>query len=171
MIIGGGLAGLSAACALAERGLGVTLYESRRQVGGRAASFTPPGHGAPVDFCQHVLMRCCTNLLDFYGRIGVLDRVAFRPRLTFLDREGRLSSLGASALPAPLHLAPSLLRLKFLGPRDKLAIARAFAAMLREIGDGGPETGDAGDGGPETGDRPAASCVLHPASCVLPPAP
>jgi uncharacterized protein with NAD-binding domain and iron-sulfur cluster len=67
-IAGGGLAGLAAGCALAEAGFRVSLFERRPYLGGRASSYQHPGTGEVVDNCQHVLLGCCTNLLDFYRR-------------------------------------------------------------------------------------------------------
>lgn len=131
-MIGGGAAGLAAACALADTGLTVTLLEKTPSLCGRAASFQPDGFSQPVDRCQHVLMRCCTNALDLLQRLGVADQIRFHSRLRFLDRQGRVSELRAAPLPAPLHLLPSFARLPFLGAGDKLGIARAFVAMLRE---------------------------------------
>ena len=54
VVIGGGLAGLSAAATLVESGFDVQLFESRRNCGGRAASFEDPQDGSLVDACQHV---------------------------------------------------------------------------------------------------------------------
>ena len=74
-IAGGGLAGLAAACALADSGFQVTLFEKRPFLGGRASSYEHPGTGEIVDNCQHVLFRVCTNLVEFYDRIGVADQI------------------------------------------------------------------------------------------------
>ena len=65
-MIGGGVAGMSAACALAEAGFAVQLVERRGYLGGRASSYLHPGVGEVIDNCQHVLFGCCTNLLGFY---------------------------------------------------------------------------------------------------------
>ena len=70
-VVGGGLAGLAAACALSDSGLRVTLFERRPYLGGRASSYHHPGTGEVVDNCQHVLFGCCTNLIEFYRHIGV----------------------------------------------------------------------------------------------------
>ncbi len=70
-VIGGGVAGMSAACALAEAGLRVQLVERRGYLGGRASSYLHPGVEEVIDNCQHVLFGCCTNLIGFYRRIGV----------------------------------------------------------------------------------------------------
>src|SRR5216683_74987 len=128
-IAGGGLAGLAAGCALAEAGFRVTLFERRPYLGGRASSYQHPGTGEVVDNCQHVLLGCCTNLLDFYRRAGVLDRIRWYKKLTFLEPGGRASVIAPSALPAPLHTALAFLRADCLSFRDKLAIGRAMATL------------------------------------------
>ena len=131
IIIGGGIAGLAAAVALAEEGFQVTLYEKRALLGGRASSFIDPETGDRVDNCQHVTMRCCTNLEDFYRRIGVMDKIRYHDTISFLDTEGRISRIGSSFLPAPLHTLPSFITFRALGIRDKLAVARGLFAILR----------------------------------------
>ena len=128
-IAGGGLAGLAAGCALAEAGFRVSLFERRPYLGGRASSYQHPGTGEIVDNCQHVLLGCCTNLLDFYKRAGVQDKIRWYEKLTFLEPGGRASEISPSALPAPLHTAPAFLRAHCLGLRDKLGISRAMAAL------------------------------------------
>ena len=128
-IAGGGLAGLAAACALADSGFHVTLFERRPYLGGRASSYEHPGTGEVVDNCQHVLFRVCTNLVEFYRRIGVEDKIRWYDEMTFIEPGGRASVMRASPLPAPLHTAPSFLRFPFLDAKDKLVISRAIAAL------------------------------------------
>jgi squalene-associated FAD-dependent desaturase len=128
-IAGGGLAGLAAGCALADAGCRVTLFERRPFLGGRASSYQHPGTGEIVDNCQHVLLGCCTNLVDFYRRTGVETRIRWYDNLTFLEPGGRASVIGPSALPAPLHTAPAFLRAACLDFSDKLAISRAMMAL------------------------------------------
>ena len=128
-IAGGGLAGLAAGCALAEAGFRVTILERRPYLGGRASSYQHPGTGEIVDNCQHVLLGCCTNLLDFYRRAGVQDKIRWYEKLSFLEPGGRASVIAPSWLPAPLHTAPAFLRADCLNFRDKLAISRAMAAL------------------------------------------
>ena len=134
-VIGGGLAGIAASVALTEAGLSVTLVETRKHLGGRATSFIDPATGRVVDNCQHVLMGCCTNLRHLYGRLGVADRIRWFRRLHFagFDSAGRraIDTLEADDLPAPLHLAGSLLSFRLLRPREKVAIARGMMAMIR----------------------------------------
>jgi squalene-associated FAD-dependent desaturase len=132
-IVGGGLAGLSAGCALAEAGFRVTLLERRPYLGGRASSYQHPGTGEVVDNCQHVLLGCCTNLIDLYERTGVREKIRWYDRLTFLEPGGRASVIQSSFLPAPLHTAPSFLAVHCLRVRDKVAIARAMIALMPSV--------------------------------------
>ena len=128
-IAGGGLAGLAAACALADSGAKITLFERRPYLGGRASSYEHPGTGEVIDNCQHVLFGVCTNLIDFYRRIGVEDKIRWYEDMTFLEPGGRSTAMHASPLPAPLHTAPSFLRFSFLSVKDKFVISRAIAAL------------------------------------------
>jgi len=125
-IAGGGLAGLAAACALSEAGFRVTLFEKRPFLGGRASSYEHPGTGEVVDNCQHVLFRLCTNLIEFYERIGVADQIRWFDQMNFIEPGGRVSIMKSSALPAPLHTAPSFWNFSFLSTADKIAISRAL---------------------------------------------
>ncbi len=132
-VIGGGLAGLSSACALADAGYKVALFERKAYLGGRASSYELPGTGEVVDNCQHVLLGCCTNLLNLYHRLGVEDKVRWYKRITFIEPGGRSSFIESSFLPAPFHSAPSFLKYKLLSPRDKFGIARALIALLAGV--------------------------------------
>ena len=127
------MAGLAAACALAEAGFRVSLFERRPYLGGRASSYQHPGTGEIVDNCQHVLLGCCTNLLDFYRRAGVESKIRWYEKLNFLEPGGRVSVIAPSFLPAPLHTALAFLRARCLNFRDKLAISRAMAALAPSI--------------------------------------
>ncbi len=131
-IIGGGLAGLAAACALSACA-NVTLYERRPYLGGRASSYEHPGTGEVLDNCQHILLGCCTNLLDFYHRIGSEQKIRWYKRLTFLEPGGRASEIEPSFLPAPLHNAFSFLCVPMLSLRDKLGIAFALARLMPSL--------------------------------------
>jgi zeta-carotene desaturase len=135
-VVGGGVAGMSAACALAEAGLRVELVERRGYLGGRASSYPHPGVGEVIDNCQHVLFGCCANLIGFYRRIGVSDRIHWTREMTMIEPGGRRSrlgpfELGPLRLPAPLHSAPSFLGAKAFSLQDKLALGRAMRAILR----------------------------------------
>jgi len=134
IVVGGGLAGITAALDCAAAGHAVTLLESRGRLGGQAYSFDRDGITA--DNGQHVFLRCCTAYRALVERIGAGALVTLQDRLdiTVLGsdagglRRGRLNRTG---LPAPLHLAGALLRYPFLSPRQRLSAAVAMAALAR----------------------------------------
>src|SRR5690349_19480297 len=109
-IVGGGLAGLAAAVALAERGQRVELFEAKKKLGGRAGSYIERTSGEQIDHCQHVAMGCCTNYLDFCRRTNTHEHFARYDRLHFFAPDGRRSDFSSTRwLPPPLHLAGALL--------------------------------------------------------------
>lgn len=129
-VLGGGLAGMAAAAALGSTGFEVDLYEARPFLGGRATSWAPPGESEEViDNCQHILLRCCDNLLDLYRRLGALDKIQFHREFHFMEPGGRTSVLKRGILPAPAHFLGSFLALKCLGIADKICIAKAMRAI------------------------------------------
>jgi zeta-carotene desaturase len=134
LVIGGGLAGLSSAVALADAGLQVRLIEKRPHLGGRATSYTLPD-GSEVDNCQHVTLGCCTNLADFYERVGAADKIRFYDKLYFVDAKGRRSTIEAAPLPPPLHMMPSFLFFGALTFADKRGIAKAMLAIATAGGE------------------------------------
>lgn len=147
VVVGGGLAGLTAALDLAEAGAEPLLIERRPFVGGKTYSFVDRASGVELDNGQHVHLRCCTEYLALIDRLGLGDHVHMQPRLRVpvLDPAGgRRSVIGAGPTwaPPPLHLAPALLRYQLLGWRDKLRLGRAMFAIQR-LGDTGRRQLDA----------------------------
>jgi squalene-associated FAD-dependent desaturase len=138
VIIGGGLAGLSTAVALAPRGYRVTLLESRDRLGGRATSFQDQQSGQLVDACQHISMGCCTQLAQFCRTVGIDHFLETLPGFHFLTPDRRLSRFGADPLPAPLHLLRSFLGAHYLSPSEKLRIAWGLACLMRIPPDADP---------------------------------
>src|SRR5271154_866861 len=138
-VVGGGLAGLSAACALADAGYQVRLLEKRRYLGGRASSYEHPGTGEVIDNCQHVLLGNCVNLIDLYRRLEVSDAIRWFDRLTFVEPGGRRSILQPSFLPAPFHDMPAFLRAAAFSFSDKLAIGRGLTAFIAGVPDDSEE--------------------------------
>lgn len=131
-IVGGGLAGLAAASALAQRGIAVELFEARGRLGGRASSFRDPTTGETVDHCQHVGMGCCTNLADFCRRTGIADMFRRDEVLHFVGPDNRIYPFAASrVLPAPLHLATALWQLRYFSVTERVAIARGMWRLMR----------------------------------------
>jgi squalene-associated FAD-dependent desaturase len=130
VIVGGGLAGISAALRFADCGRSVTLFEGRPRLGGAAFSFRR-GELA-VDNGQHVFLRCCEAYRWLLRRIGATERTYLQPRLDIpvLDPSGRQGRLGrAPGVPAPAHLGAALSRYALLSPLDRLRAVRGALAL------------------------------------------
>ena len=132
VVVGSGLAGLTAALDLTEAGVPTTLVERRPFAGGKTFSFDDGG--VELDNGQHVYLRCCTAYLDLIARLGLNGYVRTQPRLRVpvIDpATARTSSIAAGPLPAPLHLSASILRYAHLSLGEKLQLGRAVIPMLR----------------------------------------
>lgn len=134
MVVGGGLAGLAAALACADAGAEVTLVERRPRLGGLTWSFEHRGRW--VDNGQHVFLRCCDAYMGFLGRIGSDGDVTMQPRLdvTVLAPAAgggppEVARLRRNQMPAPLHMAASLMGYRHLGVGDRLRLGRAALAL------------------------------------------
>ena len=126
IVIGGGFAGLSAACALAERGARVTLLEARPTLGGRATAFTDPQSGERVDNGQHILMGCYHETFRFLRRIGAESHVRLQSELAadMIARDGRRTRLVCPPLPAPLNLVAGVIDWDALRWRDRFSVLK-----------------------------------------------
>jgi uncharacterized protein with NAD-binding domain and iron-sulfur cluster len=130
-VIGGGLAGIAAAFECADAGAEVTLLEVRPRLGGAVYSFERDG--LSIDNGQHVFLRCFSAYRALLARLGSERRVSIQRRLEIplVSPGGEVSILRRSALPAPLHLAGTLLRYRRLTVRERLGAARAALALGR----------------------------------------
>ncbi|MGH9408432.1 MAG: hydroxysqualene dehydroxylase HpnE [Vicinamibacterales bacterium] len=133
VVVGAGVAGLSAASALAERGRRVLVLEARGGLGGRATAFVDRETGELVDNGQHVLFGCYRETFRLLRRVGAEGNVTIQPRLRvpFIDGEGCISVLRCPALPAPLHLVAGVLRWDALDWRERLSVLRVARPILR----------------------------------------
>jgi squalene-associated FAD-dependent desaturase len=138
LIVGGGLAGLAAAVALAPRGYRVTVLEARPRLGGRASSFSDPATGQLVDACQHVSMGCCTNFAHFCRTIGVERFLEPQRTLWFRTPDRRTSTFRSDPWPAPFHLGRALAGAHYLTATDKLRIGWGMLQLLRESPEADP---------------------------------
>ena len=149
VVIGAGVAGLSAATWLADAGCRVTVVDARAQPGGRATAFVDRQTGELVDNGQHVLFGCYRATFDFLRRIGAADNVRIQPALAvpYLDRRGRRSVLRCPALPSPLHLLAGVLDWDAMPWRDRikaLNLAGPLRRARRELKHSGRVTAEPG---------------------------
>ena len=131
-VVGGGLAGITAALRGADAGYVVALFESRPKLGGLTHSFQRDGLW--IDNGQHVFLRCCTSYQALLDRLGVADRVTVQDRLDVPVRselDARSARLRRTALPAPLHLGSTLARYRWLRPTERARVVRAALALGR----------------------------------------
>jgi phytoene dehydrogenase-like protein len=150
VVIGGGLAGITAAIALAESGARVTLLEARPRLGGATCSFSRDG--LVVDTGQHVFLGCCTAYRGLLGKLGMTAHAPLQPRfdVTVLapgpaatggspapraatggSPAPRRARLRRTALPGPLHMLPALARYPFLSLAERAVVSRPALAMRR----------------------------------------
>ena len=124
VVVGGGLAGLTAALDCADAGARVTLLEARPRLGG--ATWSTRRDDMEVDNGQHVFMRCCTAYRGFLARLGVERLVTLQPRLAVpVAAPGRPTAwIRRAPLPSPAHLAPSLLRFHHIPLAERVRAAR-----------------------------------------------
>jgi hydroxysqualene dehydroxylase len=131
-VVGGGLAGITAALRLADAGRSVVLVEARPRLGGAAFSFRRDA--LSIDNGQHVFLRCCDAYQWFLRRIGAADQVTLQHRLNIAvlrpdGRGARLSRL--PGVPAPAHLSAALAGYRLLCPADRLRAVRGALALRR----------------------------------------
>jgi zeta-carotene desaturase len=135
LIVGAGVAGLSAAVGLSGAGAHVSLLERKPYIGGRAYSYLHPALDEVID-SQHVILGCCTNLVDLYQLSGADQHLRWYDSITFLEpatdtRATRRSNIAPTSLPAPGHSSLSFLRAPMLSPADKTRIALGLREFLR----------------------------------------
>jgi squalene-associated FAD-dependent desaturase len=130
VVIGGGLAGISAAIALATAGHEVTLLEAKPRLGGATMSFNRDG--LVVDTGQHIFLRCCTAYLGLIDRLGMTAHAPLQPRFDVtVVAPGKKAVMKRRRIPAPLHMLPALLGYPFLNTPERLRLALAALAFKR----------------------------------------
>jgi squalene-associated FAD-dependent desaturase len=130
VVIGGGLAGISAAIALATAGHEVTLLEAKPRLGGATMSFNRDG--LVVDTGQHIFLRCCTAYRGLLDRLGMSAHAPLQPRFDVtVVAPGKRAVLKRRRVPAPLHMLPALLGYPFLNTPERLRLALAALAFKR----------------------------------------
>ena len=149
VVIGGGLAGITAAIALGQAGADVTLLEARPRLGGATCSFHRDG--LIVDTGQHIFLGCCSAYRGLLARLGMTEHAPLQDRfdVTVLAPGGsapRRARLRRTALPGPLHMLPALARYPFLSWAERAQVSRpALAMRLLDPADPAADTQRFGD--------------------------
>lgn len=140
VIVGGGIAGLSSAMALSSHlrtsasaaDWDIVLIESRSRAGGRAGSFSDPHSGETLDYCQHVVMGCCTNFLSLLREAELIEQFTRYDELQFYHPTTGISRFRSSRwLPAPLHLHSALAGLRYLSGGQRHQIRTGMWKLMR----------------------------------------
>jgi len=131
LIVGGGLAGITAAVELTRHGYQVRLIESRPRLGGRASSISDPATGELIDNCQHVNMGCCTSFQKLCRLTNTSQFLTNERQLHFIGPDSKVNILKNGPLPAPAHLAFSFAKLSYLSWKEKLSLAAALLRLKR----------------------------------------
>ena len=128
IIIGGGIAGVSAAVRLLDNGYRVNIIEARSILGGRSFSFKEKETGIELDNGQHVITKACSMYLDLSERLGILNGWKLQDdfHLRVYDKFNKMSTLQSSWLPAPFHLATSFFQYGHLNFKEKIGICAAL---------------------------------------------
>jgi len=161
VVVGGGLAGISAALDLADAGAAVTLLEVRTRLGGAAYSFDR--EGLEIDNGQHVFLRCCTDYRALLDRFGVTGQTVLQERLSIpvIAPGGKRGTISRTGLPSPLHLAKSLLKYPFLSAGERVRAARTARALSKlDLADPALDTRSFGDWLAARGESQAAVDAL-----------
>ncbi|HSH53943.1 MAG TPA: hydroxysqualene dehydroxylase HpnE [Methylotenera sp.] len=127
-VIGGGCAGLSAAAALVDRGIQVTLFESSSQLGGRARTVVVENNDQMhlLDNGQHILLGAYRETLALLRKVGVDEKKAFMRIPLQINMQSKsaqsvFSLKSAHYLPAPLNTLVGLLSCKGLDFTEQIA--------------------------------------------------
>lgn len=131
-VIGGGLAGISTACELADLGFQVSLLEKRPFLGGRTFSYYEKEAGVDIDNGQHVFMKCCSSYIALLKKLDVWEKTSVQSDLRVpVINNGKTSYISSVALPEPLHLLPSLLTYSHLSFGEKLSVCATMLKVMR----------------------------------------
>jgi squalene-associated FAD-dependent desaturase len=130
-VLGGGIAGLSAAIALCERGVPVRLLEARGRLGGRVFSVRDPASGRVIDNGAHVMLGCYDAMRRLLRRLGTEDGFERSPRLRLCYRSagGQVHWLSTPAWPGPWHLLAGVWRFAGVTARERCRLVRALLGL------------------------------------------
>jgi squalene-associated FAD-dependent desaturase len=131
VVIGGGLAGLSAASFLSNSGFKIELLEASPKLGGRAYSFVDNENNAVIDNGQHILMGCYYETLNFFKLIGSEENLSKQSHLSvnFIKQHFELYPLLASGSFYPFNLLSAVLNYSAISFYEKVMFIKFFSKI------------------------------------------
>ncbi len=131
IVIGGGLAGLTAAAYLANSGFSVEVIEASPKLGGRAYSFIDNQTGTIIDNGQHIMMGCYVDTLRFFKLIGAEKNLVFQKRLkvNFIKENFQVFPVKALPIPYPFNLLSALMRYNAISLRERMMFLKFFLKL------------------------------------------
>lgn len=130
IVAGGGLAGLTAAKRLLERGLEVDLYEKRPILGGKVSAWRD-GDGDWVESGLHTFFGAYEEIFDLMRELGVYDEILWKDhQLQYTLAGGEGFTFRTTRLPSPLHLLPAVFENRYFTIPEKLSLAKALGPIL-----------------------------------------
>ena len=119
-IIGGGIAGLTAAYRMAQAGIDVTLWERAPKFGGQAGGLDV--EGGKLEYFYHHLFQSDVEITKLIDELGIGDRLAWLPSNVGYFADGTIY---------PLNGAKDLLMLPILPFHDRLRVGLVTAYLQR----------------------------------------
>ncbi len=135
-VVGGGVAGLAAACTLVEQGETVVLHEAAKAAGGRCRSYFDAELGCRIDNGNHLLLTGNTATMAYLGRIGTLGTLAgpAAPEFPFIDlTDGTRWTLRLNRGRLPWWIFAGKRRVPGTGARDYLALLKLRRARRDDL--------------------------------------
>ena len=132
LVVGGGLAGLSASVYLTESGHEVELIEGSPKLGGRSYSFYNNQLNVEIDNGQHIFMGSYQNTIDFLNVVSAHELPEYQSYLSikFIEKGGRQHLLDSRTSVYPINLIIALVNYSALSWTDKLSTIRLFAKLF-----------------------------------------
>ena len=130
VVVGGGLAGLTAAKTLVDSGVAVTVLEEREVLGGKVSAWRDDD-GDWIESGLHVFFGAYEEIYPLMKELGVYDEILWKDHvLQYTLSGGERFAFRAAALPSPLHLAPAITENRYFSWRDKIRLAKSITPML-----------------------------------------
>lgn len=133
-IIGAGIAGISSAIYLAERGFDVSLFESSNNIGGRMSSFLDSKSGELLDVGQHIMIGAYEHFFNLLKKLGTYDFLYQQKRfkVKFLFKNNSETVLEQKFFNDNKGILIGLLLMKGIGLKSKIRLVNLIAKIINQ---------------------------------------